>query len=187
MGSRTCRAADLAEGMHAWDDGLGCQTTITRVEADGSDVRVWLASSGGPYLFGSEDTVLMADDPAAASPPSESSPVTNGGTMTTTENAGETYTHRAWLDWAETCMTQLGTLQNALDAMCAQIAADDGDQAQADAIREWQSAIEGVQAEGRRMVDGVNAVQLPVGEAVAAAGGPANTPHAEYADEARSA
>jgi hypothetical protein len=115
-------------------------------------------------------------------------PEPTGGTMTTTtENAGETYTHRAWLDWAENCLGQLQALQNTLDAMCAQIAADDGDQAQADAIREWQSAIEGVQAEGRRMVDDVNARQLPVGDAVAAAGGPANTPHAEYADEARSA
>jgi hypothetical protein len=108
-------------------------------------------------------------------------------TSTTTQNAGETYTHRAWLGWAEDCMDQLQGLQGVLDAMCAQIAADDGDQAQAASIREWQAAIEGVQAEGRRMVDGVNAVQLPVGEAVAAAGGPANTAHAEYADEARSA
>lgn len=105
----------------------------------------------------------------------------------TTENAGETYTHRAWLDWAESCLGQLEALQNALDSMCAQIADDDGDQAQADAIREWQAAIEGAQAEGRRMVAEVNARQLPVGEAVAAAGGPANTAHAEYADEARSA
>jgi hypothetical protein len=108
-------------------------------------------------------------------------------TTITEPNAGETYTHRAWLDWAGSCLGQLEALQNALDAMCAQIAADDGDQAQAGAIREWQAAVEGVQAEGRRMVDDVNARQLPVGEAVAAAGGPGSTPHAEYADEARSA
>jgi hypothetical protein len=108
-------------------------------------------------------------------------------TSTTETNAGETYTHRAWLDWAGFCMDQLEALQGGLDSMCAQIAADDGDQAQADALREWQAAIEGVLAEGRRMVDDVNARQLPVGEAVAAAGGPVNTAHAEYADEARSA
>jgi hypothetical protein len=108
-------------------------------------------------------------------------------TTTTETNAGETYTHRAWVDWAESCLGQLEALQNGLDSMAAQIGADDGDQAQAEAIRTWQSAIEGVQAGGRRMVDGVNAVQLPVGEAVAAAGGPANTPHKQYADEARSA
>ncbi len=108
-------------------------------------------------------------------------------TTTTETNAGETYTHRAWVDWAESCLTQLEALQSALDTMCAQIGADDGDQAQADAIRTWQAAIEGAQAGGRRMADDVNAVQLPVGEAVAAAGGSQNTPHAEYADEARSA
>jgi hypothetical protein len=109
--------------------------------------------------------------------------------MTTaiTGNAGETCTHRAWLDWAGSCLGQLEALQNSLDSMCAQIAADDGDQAQADALREWQAAIEAARAEGRRMAGDVNAVQLPVAEAIAAAGGPANTAHAEYADEARSA
>lgn len=120
-------------------------------------------------------------DPARTPPPAA-----NGGTMTTTASAGETYTHRAWLDWAEGCLGQLAALQAALDTMCAQIAADDGDQAQADAIRSWQALIADCEAEGRRMVDDVNARQLPVGEAVAAAGGPANTPHKQYADEARS-
>jgi hypothetical protein len=106
---------------------------------------------------------------------------------TTTENAGETYTHRAWLDWAEDCLAKLQALWNQLDEMCAQIASDDGDQAQIEALRSWQSAVEGVQADGRRMVDDVNARQLPVGDAVAAAGGSANTPHKQYADEARGA
>jgi len=104
---------------------------------------------------------------------------------TTTDNAGETYTHRAWLDWASSCLDRLQALWDALDTMCAQIGADDGDQAQAESIRAWQAEIEGCQAQGRQMVDDVNARQLPVGDAVAAAGGPANTPHKQYADEAR--
>jgi hypothetical protein len=107
--------------------------------------------------------------------------------MTTDISAGETYTHRAWLDWAESCLGKLAGLQQALDTMCASIEAADGDQAQADAIRTWQAHIADVEAEGRQMVDEVNARQLPVGEAVAAAGGPENTAHAEYADEARTA
>jgi hypothetical protein len=109
-------------------------------------------------------------------------------TTTTTEtNAGETYTHAAWLNWAWECISQLRRLQSVLDSMAAQIGADDGDQAQAEAIRTWQAQITDVTDAGVRMVEDVNARQLPVGEAVAAAGGPANTAHAEYADEARSA
>lgn len=107
--------------------------------------------------------------------------------MTAEITAGETYTHRQWLDWAEVSMQALEAANEAMDRMCAQIAADDGDQAQIDAIRTWQAEIEACTASGRRMVDDVNATQVPVGEAVAAAGGSANTPHKQYADEARSA
>jgi hypothetical protein len=109
--------------------------------------------------------------------------------MTTTDetSTGETYTHRAWLDWAETSIERLQALWNSLDQMAAQIGADDGDQAQIGAIRSWQAEIEAVITGGRRMVDDVNATQVPVGEAVAAAGGSDNTPHKQYADEARSA
>jgi hypothetical protein len=103
-----------------------------------------------------------------------------------TAATGETYTHKAWLDWAQNSIDLLDDLHSELDAWCAQIGADDGDQSQADAIRRWQAEIEGVAADGRRMVDGVNTTQVPVGEAVAAAGGSDNTPHKEYADEARS-
>jgi len=106
---------------------------------------------------------------------------------TTETGTGETYTHRAWLDWAETSIERLRDLWNSLDSMCAQIGADDGDQAQIAAIRAWQAEIEAVIASGRQMVADVNATQVPVGEAVAAAGGSANTPHKQYADEARSA
>jgi hypothetical protein len=104
-----------------------------------------------------------------------------------TASTGETYTHAAWLDWAGTCMNQLQGLWESLDAMCGFIAADDGDQAQIAAIRAWQAEIEAVIAAGHQMVAEVNATQVPVGEAVAAAGGSANTPHKQYADESRSA
>jgi len=100
---------------------------------------------------------------------------------------GEITTHRSWLDWADTCLASLSGLQSSLDQMCAQIADDDGDQAQIEAIRSWQAVIGDTIADGHRMVDQVNATQVPVGEAVAAAGGSASTPHKQYADEARSA
>jgi hypothetical protein len=100
-------------------------------------------------------------------------------------DAGETRTHRAWLDWAESCLGQLAGLQQALSTMRAQITADDGDQAQACAVSTWQAAIGDVIAAGRRMVDDVADRQLPAGEAVAAAGGPAATPPRQYADETR--
>jgi hypothetical protein len=120
----------------------------------------------------------------AISPPAP--PTTTGGTMTTeTAPTGETYTHRAWLDWAQNSIDLLADLQSELDTWCAQIEADDGDKSQVDAIRRWQAEIEGVTSAGRRMVDEVNTTQLPVGEAVAAAGGSDNTPHKQYADEAR--
>jgi hypothetical protein len=107
--------------------------------------------------------------------------------MTTgTTTAGETYTHAAWLNWASACLAGLRALVEMLDRMAAQIDADDGDQAQIDAIRQWQAAIEGVITKGARMVEDVNATQVPVGEAVAHAGGSDNTPHKQYADEARS-
>jgi hypothetical protein len=117
--------------------------------------------------------------------PRTTPPAINGGTMTTDISAGETHTHRAWLDWADSCLAKLAELQQALDTMCASIDAADGDQAQIAAIRTWQAAIGDCETQGRQMVEEVNARQLPVGEAVAAAGGSANTPHAEYADEAR--
>ena len=103
--------------------------------------------------------------------------------MTTT--TGETYTHRSWLDWAETSMAELASLRDTLDQWCAQIAADDGDQAQIEAIRAWQAVISDTIGAGQQMVGQVNARQVPVGEAVAAAGGSANTPHKQYADDAR--
>jgi hypothetical protein len=112
-------------------------------------------------------------------------------TATTDSNdasaTGETYTHAAWQMWAETCMDKLQGLWESLDAMAAQIGADDGDQAQIEAIQAWQAEIEGVIAAGHQMVAEVNATQVPVGESVAAAGGSVNTPHKQYADEARSA
>jgi hypothetical protein len=100
---------------------------------------------------------------------------------------GETTTHRQWLDWAETAIANLNALDDSLDQWCAQIAADEGDQAQIEAIRRWQTVIGDTVAAGKQMVEQVNARQLPVGEAVAAAGGSDNTPHKQYADEARSA
>jgi hypothetical protein len=102
-----------------------------------------------------------------------------------TTHTGETYTHRAWLDWAETSIGGLQALSESLDAMCAQITSDEGDEAQVEAIRDWQAKIEDCIAAGRQMVENVNATQVPVGEAVAHAGGSANTPHKQYADEAR--
>jgi hypothetical protein len=107
----------------------------------------------------------------------------NGGIMTAI--TGETVTHRAWNDWAQDGISRLEALVASLDVMAATIAADDGDQAQIAAIRDWQAQITDVAAAGRRMVADVNARQVPVGETVAAAGGPENTPNPEYADEAR--
>jgi prefoldin subunit 5 len=102
-----------------------------------------------------------------------------------TDITGETYTHRSWLDWAHNCSQTLEELHEQLDQMAHQIEDDNGDQAQADAIRQWQAEIETCVASGVAMVEEVNATQLPVGEAVAAAGGSDNTPHKQYADEAR--
>jgi hypothetical protein len=102
-----------------------------------------------------------------------------------TAATGETTTYRAWTEWADDAIEQLKTLHHELDDWCAQITSDDGDQSQIDAIRRWQAEIEAVAAAGRRMVDGVASTQVPVGEAVAAAGGSANTPHKQYADDAR--
>jgi ribosomal protein L37AE/L43A len=115
--------------------------------------------------------------------PNSPSPMTTGEAMTAV--TGETTTHRAWLDWAETSLTGLADLNSQLDTWCAQITDDNGDQSQIDAIRRWQAEIGDVISEGRRMVDEVNATQMPVGEAVQAAGGSVNTPHKQYADEAR--
>lgn len=98
---------------------------------------------------------------------------------------GESYTHRAWVAGAGQVIGHLQGLWNALDSMAAQISADGGDQEQLNGIRSWQNAIEGCLAQGRALVAGVNAVQVPVGEAVAAAGGPDSAPNKEYAREAR--
>ncbi|MGA2829783.1 MAG: hypothetical protein ABSF03_27150 [Streptosporangiaceae bacterium] len=106
---------------------------------------------------------------------------------TDTGSAGETFTHGAWVHWAEVCIDQLQGVWNSLEQMAAQITADDGDQAQVAVIYDCMAQIEGVIAEGRQMVEQVNATAIPVGEAVAAAGGSENTPHKQYADEARSA
>ncbi|HEY3958515.1 MAG TPA: hypothetical protein VGM53_34560 [Streptosporangiaceae bacterium] len=103
-----------------------------------------------------------------------------------TTATGETYTHRSWLDWATGCLDSLVTLRDNLDRMCAQIADDDGDQAQIEAIRSWQAQLGDTIDAGQQMVEQVNARQVPVGEAVATAGGSENTPHKQYADEARS-
>jgi hypothetical protein len=116
--------------------------------------------------------------------PAGSTPASLGEHMSTT---GETYTHRAWLDWAETSLDNLSGLRDSLDQMCAQIAADDGDQAQIAAVRSWQAVIDDTVTGGRQMVEQVNARQVPVGESVASAGGSASTPHKQYADEVRSA
>lgn len=98
---------------------------------------------------------------------------------------GEIVTHRAWTAWAQDAVGGLEALAASLDVMAATIAADDGDQAQITAIRDWQARILDVAAAGRRMAADVDARQVPVGEAVADGGGPENTPHPEYADEAR--
>jgi hypothetical protein len=98
---------------------------------------------------------------------------------------GETNTHAAWLAWAGACITRLQQLRDLLDTMAAQVEADNGDLSQAAAIRVFQAEITDLVASGIRMTDTVNDTQVPVGEAVAAAGGPENTPHKQYADEAR--
>jgi hypothetical protein len=122
-------------------------------------------------------TQLLAARPGRAAPP------LNGAGMTAI--TGEVVTHRAWNAWAQNAVGGLEALAASLDVMTATIAADNGDQAQIAAIRGWQARILDVAAAGRRMVADVNARQVPVGEAVAAGGGPENTPNPEYADEAR--
>jgi hypothetical protein len=107
----------------------------------------------------------------------------NGVDMTA--NTGEILTHREWNSWAQDAVGRLEALAASLDVMAATIAGDNGDQAQIASIRDWQVRLLDVAAAGRRMVADVDARQVPVGEAVAAAGGPENTPHPEYADEAR--
>lgn len=102
-----------------------------------------------------------------------------------TISTGETLTHKAWTAWADDAVGELRRLAADLDKMAAAIAADDGDQAQIAAIRAWQAQIEDAASAGEAMLARVNARQIPVGEAVAAAGGPDNTPHKQYADEAR--
>jgi len=102
-----------------------------------------------------------------------------------TAATGETTTYRAWTEWAEDAIGKLRDLYRQLDAMAAQIAADEGDQSQIESIRKWQEDIEAVISGGERMVAGVATTQVPVGEAVQAAGGSPNTPHKQYADEAR--
>ena len=125
-------------------------------------------------------------EPILPDRPSGTTPTTEGEhAMSNEALTGETYTHRAWLDWAATCVGLLQALHQLIDGMAAQIGADDGDQAQIAAIRRWQSEIEAVITEGQRMICDVNAVQVPVGEAVASAGGSVNTPHKQYADEGR--
>lgn len=113
-------------------------------------------------------------------------PSSNGGTVSDDTGTGETYTHAAWLQWADKSIEQLHALANMLDLMCAQIADDDGDQAQIASIRAWQAQVLEAAEAGRQMVETVNAKQVPVGEAVAQAGGADKTPHKQYADEARS-
>jgi hypothetical protein len=142
------------------------------------------------YECPAHDLVRADHFPCAEAPgtstQSPAAATANGGTVTsTTADTGETHTHRQWLNWAETSIAGLTALYEALDGMCAQIGADDGDQAQAAALRTWQAQIGDTAEAGRRMVDAVNAAQVPVGDAVAAAGGSAATPHKQYADEAR--
>ena len=107
--------------------------------------------------------------------------------MTTDTSTGEATTYRGWLDWAETSIQGLQDLATDVESMCSQIAADDGDRAQLAALQSWHAQIIDTIANGQRMVTEVHARQVPVGEAVAAAGGSANTPHKEYADEGRPA
>ena len=57
---------------------------------------------------------------------------------------GETTTYKGWTDWAETSIGQLEELSHQMDRMCAQIAADEGDVSQIEAIRRWQEDIEAV-------------------------------------------
>ena len=103
----------------------------------------------------------------------------------TTDVTGESYTHRQWNTAAEQVLDNLRALLDALDAMCARVADDDGDQSQIAAIRSWMTQVEACVAQGGHLVAEVNTRQVPVGEAVAAAGGPENTPHKQYAGEAR--
>lgn len=152
--------------------------TLRRELADETELLASLRDGEYPHE--------LADDAAPSllpASPAGSTTTSLGEHMSTT---GETYTHRSWLDWAEGCLGELGELNSALDGMCAQITADDGDQAQIEAIRGWQAQISDVSAAGQQMVEQVNTRQVPVGEAVAAAGGSENTPHKQYADEARS-
>lgn len=124
-----------------------------------------------------------ATRPQAARPGRAARQPSNGAGMTAI--TGEIITHRGWSAWAQDAIGGLEALAASLDVMAATITADDGDQAQIAAIRDWQARILDVAAAGRRMVADVDARQVPVGEAVAAAGGPEDTPHPEYADEAR--
>jgi|HubBroStandDraft_6_1064221.scaffolds.fasta_scaffold00231_8 hypothetical protein len=102
-----------------------------------------------------------------------------------TTATGETTTYKAWTEWAEDGISKLQELYRQLDNMAATVSGDDGDAQQIEAIRRWQSDIEGAIAGGQQMLAGVATTQVPVGEAVQAAGGSANTPHKQYADEAR--
>ncbi len=100
--------------------------------------------------------------------------------------ATEAITHRGWLAACEAKQEVLAAIYGVLDTMAAHIAKDDGDRGQIAEIRAAQANIKDLQDEGEKLVDTVNATQVPVGEAYAGAGGTDNAPDKDYAAEARS-
>jgi|SRR5271166_6378189 len=96
---------------------------------------------------------------------------------------GEAYTHRAWMIQAESVMETLATLEAAADAMLASLIAQEAGQAQLDGVQRWQAAISDAMATGSRLISDTDHSQRPVGEAIAAAGGPAEVAAKSYYGE----
>jgi len=96
---------------------------------------------------------------------------------------GEAYTHRAWMIQAESVMETLATLEAAADAMLASLIALEAGRAQLDGVQRWQAAISDAMATGSRLISQTDHAQRPVGEAIAAAGGPGEVAAKTYYGE----
>jgi len=94
--------------------------------------------------------------------------------------SGEAYTHATWNQQAGGMRHALGDLSAALEQMLASLTAKNASRAQVNGVIAWADQVRAAVTYGQTLIGAVNAAQRPVGEAIAAAGGPAGVADKSY-------
>lgn len=115
--------------------------------------------------------------------PTGTSPVVRQAATATRNGAGESYTHGQWNEAVADIAHRLATLPQALDTMLGSLHAADAGRSQVAGVVALAEQTHGWAQQVKAMLAEVNRRELPVVEAVDAAGGPPEIASIPYLSE----